>query len=181
MDPELVTRAQQGDAAAFDAITRSVYGRFLQVAYRILRDRHRAEDATQQALVNIWRKLPRLREADRFDAWSYRILVRQCYKEAKRHRQEPGLEVADEPVARDEYGRVGDRDLLERAFVALTTEQRAVMVLHYYLGMTAAEIAEVLGVPLGTVNSRLGRGLERLRRILGAERPKGYLSNGGRL
>jgi DNA-directed RNA polymerase specialized sigma24 family protein len=57
MDPGLVMRAQQGDEAAFAAITQSVYGHFLQVSYRILRDRHLAEDATQQALVRIWRKL----------------------------------------------------------------------------------------------------------------------------
>jgi len=175
-----VVRAQQGDESAFDAITQSVYGRFLQVAYRILRDRHRAEDATQQALVTIWRKLPRLREPGRFEAWSYRILVRDCYKEAKRHRREAGLEMATEPVARDEYGRVNDRDLLERAFATLTVEQRAVVVLHYYLGMTVPEIAEVLDIPLGTASSRLGRALERMRQRLGAERSSAYASNGGR-
>ena len=178
MDPRLVMRAQQGDAAAFDAITQLVHGRFLQVAYRILRDRHRAEDATQQALVTMWQKLPRLREPDRFDSWSHRVLVNHCYKEAKRHRTEPSLEAAREPVARDEYGRISDRDLLERAFAGLSVEQRAVVVLHHYLGMTVPEIAEVLDIPLGTATSRLGRGMERLRRTLGAEQSSRSLSDG---
>jgi RNA polymerase sigma-70 factor (ECF subfamily) len=179
MDPRLVTRAQQGDAAAFDAITQAVYGRFLQVAYRILRDRYWAEDTTQQALVTIWQKLPRLRDPDRFDAWAYRVLVNGCYKDAKRHRAEASLDVAREPVARDDYGQVSDRDLLERAFAGLTMEQRAVVVLHHYLGMTVPEVAEILDIPLGTATSRLGRGMERLRRILGAEQSSAYLSDGG--
>lgn len=179
MDPRLVMRAQQGDAAAFDAITQAVYGRFLQVAYRILRDRHRAEDATQQALVAIWQKLPRLRDPDRFDAWSYRVLVNHCYKDAKRRRIEPSLDAAREPVVRDEYGRISDRDLLERAFAGLTMEQRAVVVLHHYLGLTVPEIAEVLDIPLGTATSRLGRGMERLRRTLQADRANAYISDGG--
>jgi RNA polymerase sigma-70 factor (ECF subfamily) len=172
-------RARQGDAAAFDAITQLLYGRFLQVAYRILRDRHRAEDLTQQALVTIWQKLPRLRDPDRFDAWSYRVLVNHCYKEARRHRAEPSLEAAREPVARDEYGRVSDRDQLERAFARLSIEQRAVVVLHHYLGMTVPEIAEVLDIPVGTATSRLGRGMERLRLALRAEATGGYVSDGG--
>ena len=168
MDPRLVMRAQQGDVAAFDAITQLLYGRFLQVAYRIVRDRQRAEDATQQALVNIWQKLPRLREAERFDAWSYRVLVNVCYTEAKRHRREPTLASAPELSAHDEYGRVDDRDQLERAFARLSVEQRAVVVLHHYLGMSIPDIAEVLEIPLGTANSRLGRGMERLSTALRA-------------
>ena len=84
--PGLVVRAQQGDEAAFAAITQTVYGHFLQVAYRILRDRDVAEDATQQAIVRMWRMLPRLRDPQRFDAWSYRLLVNACYTEARRIR-----------------------------------------------------------------------------------------------
>lgn len=172
-------RAQQGDAAAFDAITQLVYGRFLQVAYRILRDRHRAEDLTQQALVTMWQKLPRLRDPERFDAWSYRVLVNLCYKEAKRHRAEPSLEAAGEPAARDEFGRVSDRDQLERAFARLSVEQRVVVVLHHYLGMSVPDIAEVLDVPVGTATSRLGRGMEKLRMALRADAAGGFVSDGG--
>jgi len=172
-------RAQQGDEAAFAAITRSVYGRFLQVSYRILRDRHLAEDATQQALVRIWRKLPRLRDPARFDAWSYRLLVNACYTEAKRQRRWNSTPFdVSEPVSGDEIGRVGDRDQLERAFARLSVGQRVVVVLHHYLGMTTAEVAETLGIPFGTANSRLGRAMAKLRHVLGADASASYASDG---
>jgi RNA polymerase sigma-70 factor (ECF subfamily) len=81
MDTELVTRAQRGDRAAFGLIAAEIATRFLAVSRRILRDIDLAEDATQQALVAIWRELPQLRDPARFDAWSYRVLVRACYTE----------------------------------------------------------------------------------------------------
>ena len=81
MDPRLVIRAQQGDEAAFAELTVAVSGRLLRIAYGILRDRGLAEDATQQALVDVWRKLPGLRDAGRFEARSYRLLVHACYAE----------------------------------------------------------------------------------------------------
>lgn len=179
MDPGLVIRAQQGDEAAFAAITKAVYGRFLQVAYRILRDRHVAEDATQQALVRMWRKLPRLRDPARFDAWSYRLLVNACYSESRRvQRWESAPLDGHEPLVPDTARRIVDRDQLERAFARLSVDQRAVVVLHFYLGMTIAEVARTLDIPFGTARSRLGRAMDKLRHALGASVPGGYASDG---
>lgn len=172
-------RAQQGDEAAFAAITGSLYEHFLQVAYRILHDRDVAEDATQQALVRMWRKLPRLRDPARFDAWSYRLLVNACYSESKRVRRWTSAPFdVGEPTTRDAAGQVSDRDQLERAFARLSVEERTVVVLHHYLGMTTAEVARILDIPVGTANSRLGRAMAKLRRALGAEAPRPYAPGG---
>jgi RNA polymerase sigma factor (sigma-70 family) len=172
MDSELVIRAQGGDEAAFAAITAASYGRLQQVAYRILRDRHLAEDATQQALVNVWRKLPTLKDPAKFEAWSYRFLVNACSAEARRDGRSPrDLPFARELVASDDVNVVLDRDQLERGFERLTVDQRAVVVLHHYLDLTLDDTAAALGISVGTVNSRLGRAMAKLRLALHVDRP----------
>jgi RNA polymerase sigma factor (sigma-70 family) len=87
MNTDLVTRAQRGDERAFATIVEDVGDRFLGVAHRILHDAQLAEDATQQAFVKLWKHLPSLRDPSRFDAWSYQLLVKACFSEAKRHRR----------------------------------------------------------------------------------------------
>jgi RNA polymerase sigma factor (sigma-70 family) len=84
VDPRLVTLAQQGDEGAFSEIAHALSGRLYAIASRILRDHDGADDATQQAIVRIWRDLPSLRDPARFEAWAYRILVNSCYAEARR-------------------------------------------------------------------------------------------------
>jgi RNA polymerase sigma-70 factor, ECF subfamily len=171
MDPELVLRAQQGDEAAFAQIAQSVYRRYLQVSYRILRDRHLAEDASQQALVRLWQQLPRLRDPGRFDAWSYRVLSNVCLTELERRSRRTTLPLLiDLPGQADEIARVSDRDQLERAFGRLTAEQRVVVVLHHHVGMTTVEVADALGIPHGTVASRLARAMSGLRQALVIDR-----------
>jgi RNA polymerase sigma factor (sigma-70 family) len=129
-----------------------------------------AEDAAQQAALDMWRDLPRLRDASRFEAWSYRILVRACYAEARRSRRwRIGVLSTREPLARDEYRPVVDRDELEHAFSRLSDEQRAVVVLRHYIGMPLDAIAEALGIPEGTVSSRLHRAMESLRAAIEAD------------
>jgi RNA polymerase sigma-70 factor (ECF subfamily) len=169
MDTDLVVRAQHGDRGAFAEIADTILDRFLAVAHRILRDGALAEDATQAALLSTWRDLPQLREPDRFGPWSMRILVNACYSEARRaSRWRPNvpLEVAPEPVAPDEYVTVADRDQLERGFHTLPVDQRAVIVLHHYVGMPLETVAQALDVPAGTVRSRLHRGMTALRSAL---------------
>ena len=174
MDSQTVMWAQQGDRAAFRAIIDAVVDRFVMVAQRILRDRASAEDATQQALLSVWHDLPTLRDPSRFEAWSYRLLVNACYSEARKaHRWLPNLplDAVPELRARDELGVVVDRDQLERGFRCLPVEQRAVVVLHHYLGLPMASVAEVLHVPEGTVRSRLHVAMTRLRAALAEDVP----------
>ena len=171
MDIELVVRAQEGDHDAFARLAVGLTPRFVGVAFGILRDRLVAEDAAQAALVQVWRELPRLREAPRFQAWAMRILVNTCYREARRTRHwNPALAVVDhDPPAPDRFGSVLDRDQLERGLRRLSAEHRASLVLHYSLDLTQREIADVLGVPAGTVASRLNRAMASLRSALEAD------------
>ena len=171
MDTDLVVQAQRGDEEAFASLAVAVGGRLHAVAHRILRDLDLAEDATQQALLSIWQDLPQLRDPARFEAWSYRLLVRACYAEARRNRSwQPGLRLVDTdtPMA-DSSASVADRDQLERGFRRLSIDHRAVVVLHHYLDFTLDEIAEALGVPVGTVRSRLHYAMRGLRAALDAD------------
>jgi len=172
MDIGLVTRAQHGDEGAFASLAVGAGNRLHAVAFRILRDTDLAEDATQQALLTVWRDLPQLRDPARFDAWSYRLLVRACYAEARRSRRSaPNLHLlpADEPMAVDGLDLVVDRDQLERGFRRLSIDHRAVVVLHHYLDMPLDQVAETLGVPAGTVRSRLHHAMRGLRAALDAD------------
>jgi RNA polymerase sigma-70 factor, ECF subfamily len=171
MEQGLVARAQAGDGDAFSEIAYAMGDRLFSVAYRILRDVDAAEDATQQSLVAIWRELPKLRDPARFDAWAYRVLVRSCYAEARREKRwSPALRVLDWDAAADDTShRLADRDELERAFRSLPADQRAVLVLQYYLDRTTTEIAELMDVPVGTVKSRSHHAKRGLRAALDSE------------
>jgi RNA polymerase sigma-70 factor (ECF subfamily) len=171
-DASLVVRVQQGDGVAFTDLALGIGPRLIGVAYGILRDRPLAEDATQQALVQIWRKLPRLRDPAKFDSWSCRLLVRECYAQARRWPRWSSTEVlvADrEPVAPDALGAVADRDQLERGYRQLSMDHRVVLVLHHFLDLTLDETAAVLDVPVGTVRSRLHYAMQGLRAALEAD------------
>jgi RNA polymerase sigma-70 factor (ECF subfamily) len=161
-----------GDEDAFGSLAAAAADRLMAIAYRILRDFGRAEDAVQQALVIAWRQLPTLREPDRFDAWLHRLLVNACYAEAKAaHRWTGNIRVlpVDPPSWRDDFAVVAQRDQLDRGFDRLPVNQRAIVVLHYYLGLTLAEIGDQLGIPLGTVKSRHHYAIAALRATLEAD------------
>lgn len=165
MDFELVRRAQHGDEEAFAALVPAAADRLMGVAYRILHDVGLAEDATQQALLEAWRNLPKLRDPEHFEAWTYRLVVHACYAEARRIRPWHRLRLlaATEPRARDESVDVVNRDLIARGFKSLSTQHRAVLVLHHYVGMPLTEVATLLELPVGTVRSRLHYASRALR------------------
>jgi RNA polymerase sigma factor (sigma-70 family) len=166
---ELVERAQRGDHEAFDALAAAAYHRLYAIARRILRDGYAAEDAVQDALVRAWRDLRGLRDRDRFDAWLHRLLVHACADQTRRSRTRAlatMVDPLDRPDPSDEVARVIDRDELERAFLELSVEHRAVLVLTHYVGLPAAEVATILGVPTGTVYSRLHHGTRAMRSSL---------------
>ena len=172
MDADLIGRAQRGDEEAFASLAVAAGDRLHAVAHRILRDTDLAEDATQQALLNIWRDLPQLRDPARFDAWSYRLLVRACYAEGSRARRSvPNVRLlpTDQPAGSEGLSSVVDRDPLERGFRRLSIDHRAVVVLHHYLDLPLDEVADVLGVPAGTVRSRLHHAMRGLRAALEAD------------
>ena len=166
MDRDLVERARSGDQAAFEDLVHQVSDTLFGIARRILRDPELAEDVLQNALVTIWRKLPGLREADRFEGWAYRILVNACYADAPRNRRwTTTVRVLPVDRASDEDGltAISDRDELERAFRRLPLDQRAVFVLHHHVGLPLVVVAETLGIPDGTARSRLHYATRALR------------------
>jgi RNA polymerase sigma-70 factor (ECF subfamily) len=172
MDTELVIRAQHGDKGAYALVATDIGDRFLAVSRRILRDFDLAEDATQQALLAIWQDLPQLRDPARFEAWSYRLLVRACYAEGRKERRwAPSLRLLpiDEPVADDDISAVVVRDELERGFRRLSIDHRAVVVMHHYLDLPLDRVAEILGIPVGTAHSRLHHAMRGLRAALDAD------------
>ena len=172
LDRDLVEAAQNGDREAFAILARTHCDRLMAIAQRILRDVGRAEDAVQQTLVIAWRELPRLRDADRFEAWLQRLLVNACYAEARRWRTwNANVRVLpiDGPAGPDEALSVDDRDCLERGFRRLPPDQRAILVFTHYLGLTPTEIAERLGIPVGTARSRLHYAHRAMRAAIEAD------------
>ena len=172
MQAGLVERAQGGDQDAFASLAAASVDRCYAIAYRILRDMHQAQDATQQALLSAWRDLPTLRDPERFDAWLYRLVVRACYAEAGRDRRwGTGVRLipSDSSSLPDSATAIADRDELERGFRRLAPEQRAVLVLHHYLGYQLTEIAATLGIPVGTARSRLHYATRQLRAAIEAD------------
>jgi RNA polymerase sigma-70 factor (ECF subfamily) len=169
---DIVERAMHGDREAFGVLVIRTSDRMYAIASRILRDPHLAEDAVQGALVTAWHELPTLRDPDRFEAWVRKLVVHTCYAEARRRRSwamNVRVLPVDGPAGPDELISVADRDALDRAFRRLTLEQRAVFVLHHHAGLPLVEIAETLGVPAGTVRSRLHYATRLLRDALEAD------------
>jgi RNA polymerase sigma-70 factor (ECF subfamily) len=172
MRRDLVERAMAHDHEAFSELARLSIDKLYAIARLILHDTQRAEDATQEALVAAWRDIAGLRDPDRFEAWLRRLLVRACYREARKERARRLVEVHVPPFDHgiaDASRDLADRDELERGFRTLAPDQRALIVLHYYLDLPMAETADALGLPIGTVKSRLHRTTQALRARLEAD------------
>jgi RNA polymerase sigma-70 factor (ECF subfamily) len=170
VDGQVVRRAQGGDSTAFDEIAAALADQFYAVAYRILRSQPHAEDAAQQALVAVWREMPRLRDPERFDAWAYRLLVNAAYGEFRRRRRDATPASLDDQLPEtDPYPTIHDRDQLERGFNRLSAPQRTVLVLQHYLNLSHDEMAQVLDIPVGTVRSRLHLARSAMRAALEAD------------
>jgi RNA polymerase sigma-70 factor (ECF subfamily) len=168
----LVEQAQGGDHDAFVVLVDASLARLDAAAWLILRDAELARDAVQDAMVRAWRDLPGLRDPDRFGPWLHRLTVNACLDQARRRRRrviEVELTPVDDPSVPDATSQVADRDVLDRALARLDPEQRAVVVLRFFLGLSLPETAATLGIPIGTVKSRLHRSLAQMRITVTAE------------
>ena len=165
----LVERARGGDHDAFAALVGASVARLDATAWLIVRDRELSHDAVQDALMRAWRDLPGLRDPDRFDAWLHRILVNTCLMAIRRRHRRP-IEIELDPIVptvdADPALVIADRDELDRAFARLEPDHRAVVVLRYFVGMPIADIASILGIPIGTTKSRLNRALASMRVVV---------------
>lgn len=182
MTAELVVRARSGDREAFARLAADAVGRLDAVARLMTRDPEHAKDAVQETLVRAWRDLPTLRDPDRFDAWLRRLLVRACIDELRKWRRRGVIEVQllelHHPTSADSSVSVAERDALNRGFRRLEPEQRALVVLVYYMGLPLNEAADALEIPLGTAKSRLHRSRETLRAALEADARTGLVEEG---
>jgi RNA polymerase sigma-70 factor (ECF subfamily) len=162
----LIERARRGDHDAFAKLIDMTIARLDAAARLILRDHELARDAVQEALIRAWRDLPGLRDPDRFDAWLYRLTVNACLDLVRRRRRRP-MEVAltslGSPGISDLSGELAERESLDMALLSLDPAHRAVVALHYLLGMPLRDVAATLGIPVGTVKSRLHHSLARMR------------------
>jgi RNA polymerase sigma-70 factor (ECF subfamily) len=173
MERDLAVRAREGDHDAFNALAAASIGRLYGIASLILRDRDRAEDATQEALVNAWRDIRGLRQPDSINAWLTRLVVRACYRQRSRDRRRSVIELHVVPEVEPSFGShelsIAQRDQIERGYARLDLDQRAVLVLHHHIGLPLAEVAEILAIPVGTAKSRLFRGLAAMRAAIEAD------------
>ena len=166
-------RARAGDRDAFSQLAARSIGRLTAVARLILRDEYAAQDAVQETFIEAWRSLPGLRDPDKFEAWSRRLLVRSCFKSGRRNRRAGAIEIrltpADEPAVSGSERDLDVHDQLERGLARLSSEQRAAVVLVYYLDLPVADAAQAMNIPLGTAKSRLNRATQALRAAIEAD------------
>jgi RNA polymerase sigma-70 factor (ECF subfamily) len=174
MQRELVERAIGGDRDAFSELVSASLSRQYAIATLILRDGDRAQDAVQEALVSAWRGLSALRDADAWEAWLHRLTVRACFQQVRRDKRRRLVELQTKPDhqatgADDAPRALAERDRIERELDRLPIDQRAVIALHYHLGLPLAEVAPILDIPVGTASSRLHRGLTAMRSSMGVD------------
>lgn len=178
---EVIARARHGDRAAFTALVSPRLTRWLRIASAILGNEPDALDALQGTLVAIWSTLPKLRDASRFDGWSTRILVNESRKVLRRRIRTRVHEISIDssavsahttwPSGPDDLADIDGRAALERAFERLDIDARTILVLHHIEDLSVIAIAETLGIPEGTVKSRLFTARGALARALAKEDP----------
>ena len=167
----LVERARRGDHEAFAQLVDPSLARLDAAARLILRDPELARDAIQEGLIRAWRDLAGLRDSDRFDAWLRRLTVNACLDLARRRRRR-AIEVELSPIhaaTPDPSDGAADRDLVDTALRRLDPGHRAVVAMHYLLGMPLTDVAASLGIPVGTAKSRLHYALAAMRSSVDAE------------
>jgi len=175
-DSELVSRYLAGDRGAFTALVHRHERRVYNLAYRMLGREEDAKDATQDAFLTALRKLSSFRGEAAFTTWMHRVTVNACYDMLRKRKREPLPPPEDDerepagPASPDHADEAAFSVDVQRALARVPHEFRAVLVLHDVQDMAYDEIAEVLGVPVGTVKSRLHRGRLALARLLPGER-----------
>lgn len=166
--------AQGGDRLALEALLGRHYERIHGVCHRIAGNPADADDACQEALLAVVRSLNRFDGRSTFRTWSYRVATNACLDELRRRNRRPAPHgtLPDRPGASvDPVGEVADRLTFEEAVALLAEDLRLPVVLRDVVGLDYSEIAEALGIPPGTVRSRIARGRRRLCLLLGNQVP----------
>jgi RNA polymerase sigma-70 factor (ECF subfamily) len=171
---DLICRIQAGDEHAFATLFHDYKNLVYKAAYLILDNRQEAEDALQEVFLKVHRKIGSYKPAKgSFTVWLYRVTVNHCLNRQRRHKRRPPTLPFDEMAPHaladgnpSPESQVGADDEMRQALAALSSRLRTTVILRYYAGLTYAEIAEVMNLPLGTVKSRLNQAIKILRREL---------------
>lgn len=174
--PSLVAGEDTVRAAAFTRLADEHLDRAYRLARAILRDPAEAQDATHDAFVQAWRKWDTLRDPTRFEPWFDRIIVNTCRDRLRApNRQTTDISAEIALATGDHAGPTEDRAVLGTAIAALSPDHQVVVALRFYRDLTIDDIAARLGIPAGTVQSRLHYALKRLHEAIDAEGGKGTL------
>lgn len=170
-DADLIARHLAGDRDAFDRLLTAHQTRVFAVCLRILGDREKALDATQETFITVLRKLDTFQGRSAFSTWLYRIAVNACYDLLRKEGRRPTSPLSEthqppDPAALRELESAEVRPAIERALAELPAEYAAVVALSDLEDLPLHEVAEALQLPLGTVKSRLFRGRKRLAQDL---------------
>ena len=183
-DEELVEACQAGESSAFDLLVTRWEDKIRGASYRLLGSEEEARDAAQEAFLKAYRALPGFKREARFSSWLYQIAVNLCRDRLRRRKgrtlvslealEEVGPVIASRgPGTQDLVEQIDLRRAVRRAIAALPEEQREVVILKEYQGLTFLEIAQALELPISTVKTRLYRGLGQLRLRLENEGVRG--------
>jgi RNA polymerase sigma-70 factor (ECF subfamily) len=172
----LVDLARSGDVDAFESLVRTRMDAMYRLSLAILGNESDAADAAQETFVAVWRRLPQLRDADRFDAWLGRVAVNSCRmilrtRGRRRVRELPlaDMDAIDEHAVGSADTATPDAAILKAAIRRLSPDHRTVLALHHLEDRPVAEVAEILGIPVGTAKSRLFSARAALDRALRQE------------
>ncbi len=181
VQPELITRSQRGDAQAFDRLVSLTFQNVYNTAYRMVNNANDASDATQEAFIRAFKSIKSYRRDASFSTWLYRIVVNVCLDIIRRKRRDPasasdlesdtdlptGIGSPDRPPMPEQMAETRERQAVVHAAIGkLSEEHRTVLVLFDIQGLTYDEISETLGIPVGTVKSRLNRARMALKTLL---------------
>ena len=171
-EAELLTRVVSGDREAFDAVMRNHENRVFSVCLRILGDREKALDATQETFLTVFRKAGQFQGRSAVGTWIYRIAVNTCYDQLRRAQRRPYESLPDhvdpsDPSAEEAIESAALRPEIEAALAQLPADFRNAVILSDLEGLSLPEAAEILGIPIGTVKSRVFRGRRLLAQHLG--------------
>ncbi len=171
-DQELVNRYLSGDVTAFTELMSAHEDRVFGICLRMLRDREAALDATQETFLTVFRKANRFGGRSAFSTWLYRVAVNTCYDALRRTRRRPTDPLPEhtdpaDPSSEDGFASADVRPAIEDALAALPMEFRAAVTIVDLEGLALQTAAEMLGVPVGTVKSRVFRGRKLLAEQLG--------------
>jgi len=173
-DEELVEACQAGEASAFDVLVARWEDKIRGAAYRFLGSEEEARDVAQEAFLKAYRALGGFKREARFSSWLYQIATNLCRDRLRRRRTRAAVSIEEleetgpvivetRPGAHERLQQMDLARVVRRAVHALAEEQREVVILKEYQGLTFQEIAQALDLPVSTVKTRLYRGLGQLR------------------